>query len=767
MNIESLGLNERQYEAVNELDRSVIVMAGAGSGKTSVLTYRIANLISKGKAHPSDVLVFTFTNKAAQVVRERLYAMDIPDIKYMWMGTFHSICSRILREHGELLGYKRNFVIYDASDQKSLVKRILKENDVAADAALIKDMISKYKNGSKLFMKDDYKEIMQLYNDELKANNAMDFDDLIKNTLEIFEAHPEVKKQYNDRFRYIHVDEYQDTNVIQFKLIKALGEHGNVFAVGDIDQSIYKWRGADIKNIQNFEKDFVGARQILLEQNYRSTSNILNAANSVISYNENRPSKNLWSDKGDGEKIRYFRAGSDREEAVFVAREILEFAGDYSNKEIAVLYRNNAQSRQVELEFKNRGIPYNVYGGHKFFERKEIKDMLAYLKLIYNPADNVSYERVINIPKRGIGATSLDKIHTFAARNNISMLEAGLRIEEVPKIRQSTKDAIIRFSKNIMSISEDIGSLGIDEIFQAVLDTTGIISALEAEMTAEADSRIDNIYEFQSYVNENAAHLDLQAFIEDVSLRTDQDDMDYEEEKVTLMTIHAAKGLEYDVVFLVGFAEDILPGSRSKEDPSALEEERRLCYVAMTRAKKLLYITNMKTRFMYGEKIMNLIPSRFLGEIPLNLLDNMGAGPIMKESGYSSDFSDSFGSDFSSWSSGGYGSGGGYGTSRGGGSNSSSGSSTTYSMEKSSGFGKKYNTGGKSSSFIKTPKARSVHSPASEKEILNFQTGDKVVHDVFGDGLVVDVEGAFIRVAFDDAGIKKFKASLAPLRKRY
>lgn len=746
MNLQALGLNRRQEEAVSELDRSVIVMAGAGSGKTSVLTYRIANLIDSGRAHPGDILVFTFTNKAAEVVKSRLYAMNIPDIKYMWMGTFHSICARILRQHAEKLGYEPNFVIYDTTDQKSLLKKIIKDMDQSADPALMRDMISKYKNGTKLMMRDAEVEIMRRYNEELKKGNSMDFDDLIRNVISLLEGFPDVRTAYNRKFRYIHVDEYQDTNAAQFSLIRLLSG-GNVFAVGDIDQSIYKWRGADITNIQNFERDFAGARLIVLDQNYRSTSNILNAANAVILNNGNRPTKNLWSEKGSGEKIKYYRANTDKEEAIFVANEIRNISDSYRYKDIAVLYRNNAQSRQIELVLKNRGIPYNIYGGHKFFDRKEIKDMVAYLKLIYNPSDNVSFERILNIPKRGIGATSLERLYRLAQDRGITLIQAALQVDEIDKIKSSTRNEIKCFAENILSIHKDAESLSIAEVFQAVLDFTHIIRVYEEENTNEADSRIDNIYEFQTYVNENSAILDLRAFIEDAALRSDQDDMDYEDEKITLMTIHSAKGLEYDVIFLVGFGEDILPSARSKDDAAELEEERRLCYVAITRAKKLLYLSNMKTRYMYGDQPQRIAPSRFLSEIPIELLENLGMDPI------GSDVDNHYDSDsgYRGYGSGSYG----YSSGMRGGSYSDGKQSA-----RSSAWGA-YKKG----SYDKGAFLKKDVQPKSGR--MEFKVGDKLIHDTFGDGIVLDVENGLIRVAFEELGIKKINPELAPIKKRY
>ncbi len=745
MELNLVGLNSRQMEAVSELDRSVLVMAGAGSGKTSVLTMRIGNLIASGKAFPDEILVFTFTNKAAEVVRTRLIAMNIPGIRTMWTGTFHSICVRILRQHAKLLGYEPNFAIYDTTDQKALAKKVIKELDLSYDPKDALSIISNYKNGSRTWLKDIELELIRRYNDELKSNNCMDFDDLILNVIRLLEDFPEVRRSYTERFRYIHIDEYQDTNSVQFRLVKLLCSEDdtrvNVFAVGDIDQSIYKWRGANIKNIQNFERDFSNSKLVVLEQNYRSTLNILNAANSVIQNNTNRPDKNLWSDKGDGEKIRYYRAATDREEAIFVSQEIEKLHGDYDYKHFAVLYRNNAQSRQLELEFRNRGIPYNVYGGHKFFDRKEIKDMLAYLRLAYNPADNISFERVINTPKRGIGATSLEKLYSFADKNKLSLINAALRAEEISGIKKSTQMEIVRFAQNMLELSAASDVLGIDELFRQLLSVTRIIELYEKEGTTEADSRIDNIYEFQSYVNENAGLLNLREFLEDTALRSDQDDMDYDDDKVTLMTIHSAKGLEYEVVFIVGFGEEILPSARSKDDQSQLEEERRLCYVAITRAKELLYITNMQTRYMYGDQPQRIAPSRFLGEIPLSYIKNMGGGSI---SAGDVDFSSAF-------------------SSRGAGYGGSGFSESDYgrSVRGSSGYG------GAGFGKVKTPaldKRSYLNKGAVSK--ADYRAGDKVVHDAFGEGIVVEVEKEYVRVAFDDNGIKKLSAKLAPMKKK-
>lgn len=727
------GLNEQQLEAANEFDRSVLVMAGAGSGKTKVLTTRVANLIANGRALPYQILVFTFTNKAASELKSRLYSMNITNVQDIWVGTFHSICAKILRRHARLLGYEPNFVIYDTADQKALLKRVIKDEKSAIEASEMQHYVSKFKNGSKMAFRAEEERIVREYNRRLKESNAMDFDDLILLVIKLFEENPDVKDAYNRRFSYIHVDEYQDTNKSQFELIKSLaggyneerGMTGNVFAVGDIDQSIYKWRGADISNIQDFEKDFKGARLVILEQNYRSTQNILSAANSIIAYNTERPEKNLWTDKGAGDKIRFYLADSDDDEAHFVVREITQIGDYYGLNNIAVLYRNNSQSRKIEFELRARGVPYNVYGGLRFFERREIKDMLAYLRLIYNPMDESAFARAIAVPKRGVGAKSLDRIYDYAQAHHISVIDACLQAEEIKGLPKKAREQVIFFATKIMDIRKDADSLGIDEIFQAVLDFSGIIPSLEEEDTTEADVRIDNIYEFQDYVNENAPVFNLSEFLEDSALRSAQDEVEDDEDSVTLMTIHTAKGLEYDVVFLIGLCEGVLPNKKSMEEDRDVEEERRLCYVAITRARKLLYLTSMKYRYLYnhGEQ---LAPSRFLGELPLTLLDNLGTNELTEGS-----FWEEKEFNQSRINVGGYDDGPYYAVNR----------------KKVEEF-----MGAKS-------------EPAGPGPV--FKGGDRVVHDVFGNGIVVDVEGEKIRVAFEGQGIKLLNPKLAPIKKRY
>lgn len=752
MNIDfSSKLNPQQLDAVNEIERSVLVMAGAGSGKTSVLTYRIANLIQSGTANPSEILVFTFTNKAASVVKERLYALQITGMHMAWMGTFHSICVRILRQHAEKLGYRANFVIYDTSDQKALLKRLIKEGKLEVDPGDMREKISRAKNGGDEFIGTPLEsEVYRRYQEQLLVNNAMDFDDLINNTIKILETFEEVRAYYNQKFRYIHVDEYQDTNPAQFKLVKLLAGDGNVFAVGDIDQSIYKWRGADIANIQNFEKDFAGSRVVVLEQNYRSTQNILSLANSVIVNNQGRGKKELWSDHGRGSLVNFYSAENEKEEARFVVDQLQNRADYYGYNGIAILYRTNSQSRVFELLLRDRGIPYNVVGGHKFFDRKEVKDVLAYLKLLLNPTDDVSFERVINEPKRGIGETTIEKLSYFARSNRLSLLEASRRADEIDSLRGPVKKKLQEFASGIYQLYHDQPSMKIDQVFQAVLDFSGIIEAYELEGTTEADSRVENIYEFQNYVNENAGDMSLTNFVEDVSLRSDQDEYIDSGEKVTLMTIHTAKGLEFDCVFIVGMNEEILPSGRSIGDKEAVEEERRLCYVAITRAKKELYISNMRSRNLYG-KPTRMASSRFLKEMDQSLIQNLSQHPIVFDSGSHGNDGDAFGyyEDYSDYRNSKYAkSNKGYESSRRQG----------YWQESGSGF----DVHKKSASF-------KPHLPKDEKHARTMQcsVGDKVVHDVFGEGVVLDVDGRFVRIVFDEVGIKKLDPSIAPMQKRY
>ena len=629
-------LNKEQRQAVDTLDGPLLILAGAGSGKTRALTYRIANLVDHGVS-PWNILALTFTNKAAREMRERTEALLGGSVKDMWVATFHSCCTRILRSDIDKLGRDRNFVIYDDDDQTSLIAAIMKRlgvNDKDITKRQIKEHISEAKNKStepeKFLMDNPYLDesvlkVFREYQRSLKEYNALDFDDLLGKTLELFQSCPEVLQKYRSKFRYILVDEYQDTNVMQYHIVELLArEHGNICVVGDDDQSIYGWRGADIRNILDFEKDFPGAKVIRLEQNYRSTSNILDAANAVIENNQGRKSKKLWTDNGRGDRIETFTADSERDEAHFVCRKIMEGVRNGMNYgDFAVLYRMNAQSRIPETTMVNYGIPNKVYGGQRFYERKEIKDIMAYLRLIYNPFDDIALKRIINVPKRSIGDASIAELARVAEQEGKSMLVAALTSENIDP----------RAMKKIKPFADTMGEfIALSRTMPLSEFTWGMISALEYETylkaedkRGEVESRMDNLRELIGNIKEIEKDLSegedaLRAFLENVSLVSDIDSMNDGNGAVALMTLHSAKGLEFPVVFMIGMEENIFPTSRARNDMSnhAMEEERRLCYVGMTRAKQKLYLINARQRNIFGNESYNR-KSRFIEEIPAEL----------------------------------------------------------------------------------------------------------------------------------------------------
>ena len=624
-------LNKEQRQAVDTLDGPLLILAGAGSGKTRALTYRIANLVDHGVS-PWNILALTFTNKAAREMRERTEALLGGSVKDMWVATFHSCCTRILRSDIDKLGRDRNFVIYDDDDQTSLIAAIMKRlgvNDKDITKRQIKEHISEAKNKStepeKFLMDNPYLDesvlkVFREYQRSLKEYNALDFDDLLGKTLELFQSCPEVLQKYRSKFRYILVDEYQDTNVMQYHIVELLArEHGNICVVGDDDQSIYGWRGADIRNILDFEKDFPGAKVIRLEQNYRSTSNILDAANAVIENNQGRKSKKLWTDNGRGDRIETFTADSERDEAHFVCRKIMEGVRNGMNYgDFAVLYRMNAQSRIPETTMVNYGIPNKVYGGQRFYERKEIKDIMAYLRLIYNPFDDIALKRIINVPKRSIGDASIAELARVAEQEGKSMLVAALTSENIDP----------RAMKKIKPFADTMGEfIALSRTMPLSEFTWGMISALEYETylkaedkRGEVESRMDNLRELIGNIKEIEKDLSegedaLRAFLENVSLVSDIDSMNDGNGAVALMTLHSAKGLEFSVVFMIGMEENIFPTSRARNDMSnhAMEEERRLCYVGMTRAKQKLYLINARQRNIFGNESYNR-KSRFIEE---------------------------------------------------------------------------------------------------------------------------------------------------------
>lgn len=620
-------LNDRQKEAVLWGDGPLLLLAGAGSGKTSVLTTRVAYLIKERGIDPRNIVAITFTNKAAKEMKERIIK-QVGSVGYnIQISTFHSFGLRIIKENFERLGYDKNFTIIDSDDSLTVIKRILKDMNIDSkrcNPKFIKNQISSCKNEMVTVEKyhnlvnDEVSDIMykvyKKYQETLLRNNSLDFDDLLIKPIELFNKHPEVLQQYQELFKYVFIDEYQDTNEAQYLLSKMISaKYKNICVVGDDSQSIYSWRGANFKNILNFEKDYKDAKVILLEQNYRSTKTILNAANSVIKNNTKKKDKNLWTENEQGEKIKYVRALDEKDEASFVTREIKKLKSDgVSLDDIAVLYRTNAQSRTIEEGFLNSNIPYRIVGAFAFYSRKEIKDLLAYLKLIYNPKDDVSLIRVINYPKRGIGPKTIDNLSMDAVLKGTSMFEVIEKGKE------------LEFKNTILEMKEKSETLSLTETIDMVLDKSGIKKDLEQEHTLEADIRLENLEEFKSITKtfeEESGIASLEDFLNEVSLVSDVNDQKEDgASKVTLMTIHAVKGLEFKYVFVIGMEENIFPHVNCIEGPDGLEEERRLCYVAITRAKKKLYLINALKRTLFGRTSVNM-PSRFINEIDKDLID--------------------------------------------------------------------------------------------------------------------------------------------------
>src|SRR5919205_2710147 len=624
-------LNPAQREAVLATEGPLLVIAGAGSGKTRVLTYRVAHLINAIGAKPNEILAITFTNKAAGEMKERLEHLLGPQARGLWVLTFHAACGRILRREAQRLGYRSNFTIYDQADQIRLVKQCLEELErdpkrftprgIHAQISNAKNRLvspEEYANRVQSFYDQTVADVYQLYQRRLFGSNAVDFDDLLMLTVDVLERFPEAREKWSSAFRYILVDEYQDTNHAQYRLLQLLAEgHRNLCAVGDPDQSIYAFRGADIRNILEFERDFPNTRVIPLEQNYRSTNHILDAANELISHNRERKEKNLWSDHGEGEPVRVIETEDEHAEARFVAAEIAARIEDgYSAREIAVVYRTNAQSRVLEDVLVRQGIAYQVIGGPRFYERAEIKDVIAYLQAIDNPYDAVSLLRIANRPRRGIGDTSLARLQTWADAQGRSLWEA-MEFADDAGVGAAPLRAIQSFRTLMQSLQSGALELPVSELVERVLERSGYLEALEAERTIEAQGRIENMQELVGVAREYQETADepsLSHFLQEISLYSDQDAIRGEGSLVTLMTIHNAKGLEFRAVFLIGMEEGIFPHSRSIED-NEIEEERRLAYVGMTRAKERLVLTHAASRSLYGGRNYNL-PSRFLDELP-------------------------------------------------------------------------------------------------------------------------------------------------------
>ncbi|WP_428848851.1 DNA helicase PcrA [Virgibacillus siamensis] len=652
------GLNNEQRAAVKHTEGPLLIMAGAGSGKTRVLTHRIAYLLGEKEVAPRNILAITFTNKAAREMKGRVNRLVGAGGGQIWVSTFHSMCVRILRRDIDRIGYSSNFSILDSSDQLSVIKQTLKDLDIdpkkfdpramlGAISSAKNELVTveEYNNKVGDFFERQVARVYERYQNTLRKNQSLDFDDLIMQTIHLFKRVPEVLEYYQRRFQYIHVDEYQDTNHAQYYLVKQLAQkYENLCVVGDSDQSIYRWRGADIANILSFEKDYPSSRTIFLEQNYRSTKAILDAANTVIQNNTGRKPKSLWTENDQGKNIHYFQGATEQEEALFITDKIQGLTSEegFSPNDIAILYRTNAQSRAVESTLTKSFIPYQMVGGQKFYERKEIKDLTSYLRLITNPDDDLSFERVVNEPKRGIGKTSVERLRAYAEQQGISFYQAVKEVDfaGVPK---KAANALAEFGKLIQTLSQQQEFLTATDMVEAVLQRTGYEQMLKNERTIESQSRLENLEEFMTVTQdfeETSEDKTLVAFLTDLALIADIDKVDdeetEEEEKVTLMTLHAAKGLEFPVVFLIGMEENVFPHSRSMFDDEEMEEERRLAYVGITRAEQQLYMTHAKMRTLFGRTNMNPI-SRFINEIPEELMEGIEQanktmfGPIDKK----------------------------------------------------------------------------------------------------------------------------------------
>ena len=751
------GMNERQKEAVQHTQGPLLIMAGAGSGKTRVLTHRMAYILAEEEVHPWNILAITFTNKAAREMKERVSQLVGPQAEEMWVSTFHSMCVRILRRDIELLGYQRSFTICDPSEQQTAMKRILKKLDIDSekyDYRMILNRISQAKNDLedveefnkkyKGYVEQIIGKCYREYQKELAKSMTLDFDDLIMLTVQLFQKHPETLHYYQQKFQYIHVDEYQDTNHAQYHLVTMLAKKfKNICVVGDADQSIYGWRGADMSNILEFEKDYQNAKVVLLEQNYRSTKTILQAANHVIENNVNRKVKKLWTENEDGQPITYYRAQSEQDEGRYVLSQIQSLLRDgYHYDDFAILYRTNAQSRVMEENLLKSNIPFRLVGGQRFFERLEIKDLLAYLRLIVNSQDDLSFRRIVNSPKRGIGTTSLAKLSDFAEIYQFSLLEASLQTTLSPLSGKAAK-ALEKFATTIEELRKMQEFLSISEFVEQVIEKTGYLTSLEQQHTMEADARIENIQEFisvakqfeQDRLEEESEESPLLQFLTDLSLVSDVDSDAGDGRMVTLMTLHAAKGLEFPVVFIIGLEEGIFPSLRSIMEHDDVEEERRLAYVGITRAEQKLFLTNAYSRLLYGRTQTNR-PSRFVLEIGEELFDSKQ----QQSYNYTSRESSSFASK-----------------------TSSSGSLFDKYREKSQATA--YQPKVVQPSSIQPVRKQTV--AANDGAV--WKVGDKVMHKKWNVGTVVKVTGEGtnqeIDVAFAGMGIKRLLASFAPIER--
>ena len=755
------GLNDEQKEAVLAVEGPCLVIAGAGSGKTKVLTHKIAYLMHNVGVKPWNILAITFTNKAANEMKERVEKLVGEVAKDMWIGTFHSICVRILRRYIDRIGFTSSFVIFDTSDQRTIVKQCIKQleldDKIFTDRSVLSE-ISNAKNemlepadyalrANGEYRKETIAEVYKMYQKKLKDNNAVDFDDIINYTIKILSENPDVLEYYSNKFEYVLVDEYQDTNKAQFTLVSMLAARfGNITAVGDNNQGIYSFRGADITNILNFERDFPGTKIIKLEQNYRCTQNILDAANAVIKNNESKYEKNLWTQNNKGDLPYVFRGDTEYDEANFIVEQIRRLKReeylDYND--FTVLYRMNSQSRSIEDILRREDIPYKIVGGLKFYERKEIKDIIAYLRLIENTADNLSLQRIINEPKRGIGKTSLDNIEAVANQNDISMYEVIKRADAfgLNRVYVNSRD----FINQIEELRSKKDTLIISELIKETLRITGYSKALELEDTTEAENRLENLDEFLTVAiefEEELADNTLADFLEGITLSSDIDNTDETEDSVTLMTLHSAKGLEFPVVFLVGMEEGIFPGYKSIGEQKELEEERRLCYVGITRAKQHLFLTCARQRTIFGSTSCNQV-SRFVKEIPEELLD-----------GYEEALADRREKSYEDYR---------FEWKYGGGYNKSESTVNSYKVNDTEGYIKKPEFAFRSAeSFLSNLNKKKT----SDIDLSIYKAGKRVYHKKFGEGNInyVEAEGDDLKVdiTFEKAGHKRLMAKYAGL----
>lgn len=738
-------LNPEQRKAATHVDGPLLILAGAGSGKTATMTHRIAYLIEQGVS-PYQILAVTFTNKAAGEMRERVEKL-VGRCPGMWIMTFHAMSLRILREHCERIGYQHNFVVYDTIDQKTLIKTIMKEQNIDAKLypqAYLSAAISKQKEhdvSPREYLEteaDNFRSkvigsVYRAYQEQLKRNNAMDFDDLLVNALHVLRDNPDILADYQHRFRYILVDEYQDTNHIQYEIIRLLAKaRQNLCVVGDDDQCIYQWRGADISNILNFEKDFPQARVIKLEQNYRSYGNILAAAHSVIRNNRGRKAKKLWTDKEAGDKIVYRRCDSDKEEAYYIAQEIdLLKNGQRTYDDFAILYRTNAQSRLFEDALKRRGIPYQILSGFSFYERKETKDMICYMRLVVNPADDLALKRVINEPKRGIGAVTLGKLEALARVHGLSLLDILSQDEISYSLPAKAQKAVGEMVRIIRLCAQEKENLRVSDIYDQLLVKSGYLKALEAEDTQEAASRIENLMDFKSFIYDYEKEKEdtdekatLEEFLEKVATNGDADKLEEGTGKVTLMTMHSAKGLEFPIVFLPGMEDGLFPGHRALDNENGMEEERRLCYVGMTRAREKLFLTGAAYRVLYGRGEYTR-ESTFLRELDKSLLDEAG-DTVFTAGRRTNNF---LGVD--------------------------TGSPDGFSEPAFRPY----------PAYDPLKYARQAVRENTRSAGRSFTAGERVRHGKFGEGMVLEVDDKTVTVIFDSVGRKKLAKDIAPIEK--